>query len=218
MCHTCSMTFPAPRRRCTDNDVDANWWLEPDLDPRDFGAESGHSRSLDTEYGQALLGVRRNQERAKLLCYDCPFIEECRAGAWDEPAHVWAGLDANERFSARSTGQVRIGSTYQHQSARKSRGVREKVVSLFKQGLSVEDIAATLGCNTDSVWYHIKGAVAQLRRSREEQLWQETAPPALPGKVSRALFRSGALTTPTEEPPLGPDSSSGSDTRMPTAA
>lgn len=214
------MTFPAPSRRCTDNDVDANWWLEPDLDPSDFGEESGlATRSLDTEYGKALLDARRNAARAKLLCYDCPFIEECRAGAWDEPAHIWGGLDANERFSARSTGQVRIGSTYQHGSIRKSRGVREKVVSLFKQGLSVGDIAATLGCNTDNVWYHIKGAVAQQRRSREEQLWQNAAPPALPGQMTRASFRSGALTaTTTEEVLPGPDSSSGSDMRTQEAA
>lgn len=198
-------------RRCTDSDVDPEWWFEPDLVPSDFGEDRrANMRSLDTAYGRALQKAHQDQARAKLLCYECPFLAECRGESWDESAHVWAGLDASERYSARSKGSVKIGSTYTYKSMRKSLGQREKVVRLFKRGMSVENVAATLGCNTEQIWYHVKGALATARETREEQLWEQVRPPELPAMVSRQGYRLGQLTRST---PLGPDSSSGWDTR-----
>lgn len=213
-----SMSNAETGRRCLDPDVDSSWWLEPDFDPSDFGMTSSRRPSVDTEYGKALQVARQNQARAKLHCYECPLLADCRSASWDEPAHVWGGLDANERYAARQKGRVPIGSQYVYKSAQNSNKQRAKVVGLFLEGASVDELAATLDCNSEQIWYHVKGALASVRVAREEPLWIQTTPPALPGNVARSSFRLGALTSLDWAFHRGADSSSDSEARAQTAA
>lgn len=214
------MSESEERGICAQPGADASWWLEPDIDPADFGEERGNNRSLDTEYGKALQVARQDLTRGKILCYSCPLLASCRADSWDEPANIFAGLDANERFTARQKGQVQIGSKYVYRSVRNRNNLRQIVVERFVAGSSVTEIAATLGCNTEQVWYQIKGHLASERVNWEETLCQTTPPPTLPARTARSSFRLGALTRDhwATQSPSGRDSSSDSGTRTQTAA
>lgn len=159
--------------RCREEDVDPNWWVEPDL-----------------EHGEENPSGKRDQLRAKLLCFECPILALCRASSWDEPAHVWGGLDPHERYEARTKGLVRrtggpcaptsLGGKYQ------------QVFTAFTSGDTTERIAATLNLSEHTVMNYLRGMLQTRRDNRgDREPCLNHTPPPFPEPMSKQRFLNG---------------------------
>lgn len=180
---------------CMSRGADLDWWIERDIDPADFPDQPDHLtggpnvRSLDGPFGEAYATMTRALVRGKILCYSCPLFVECRNRSWDEPAHVFAGLDWSERFNIRTSQALLLPNN----GAFETKGpTRNRVRELFIAGRDVGDIAETLSRNETTVWWHIKGALAEVRAAREEEeAWQLDPIPGLQQDTNRRRFRRG---------------------------
>jgi hypothetical protein len=174
-----SMDIPDEGRRCRDDDVDPDWWVEDDLPE---GTASEH-----------VAASRDEQIRAQLLCYECPFLRECREAAWSEPAHVWGGLSYGERYKARVAGKVVVPPRRPLRD--RSVKVLAKVRQQYLAGATTEDIAANMNLTLDRVRYHIRTLLIETRIFRERtQAWG--TPPPFRSTMTQAAFRSGLGTSP----------------------
>lgn len=167
--------IPEQGRRCRDDDTDPDWWVEDDLPEGTASAQIAASRD--------------KLIRAQLLCYECPLIRECRAAAWDEPAHVWGGLTYGERFKARKDGKVRVAP----RRPRPDRSVKilAKVRELYLKGATTEDIAASMNLSVDRVRFHTRTLLTETRLFRERQAAWGINPPPLRATMTQAAFRAG---------------------------
>ena len=165
----------AVQPRCRRDDVDPDWWIEPDIP--------------EGEAAGSIAAVRSELIRAQLYCYDCPLIAQCRAESWDEPAHVWGGLTYGERFKARQVGEVQVGQMrpIKDRSAR----VLAKVRRQYLSGDSTDDIAATMDLSVERVRYHIRTLLIQTRTFRERELAWGNPPPPFKATMTQAAYRAG---------------------------
>jgi WhiB family transcriptional regulator, redox-sensing transcriptional regulator len=63
--------------------------------------------AADNELGRKL---RRNERRAKQICWSCPVLEACRDYALNaqEPYGIWGALTASERRQVRAANALRF--------------------------------------------------------------------------------------------------------------
>ena len=173
------MDIPEQGRRCRDEDVNPDWWVEDD-----------HPEGTASE---KVAASRDELIRAQLLCYECPLIEQCRAAAWDEPAHVWGGLTYGERFKARTEGRMVVPPRRPLRD--RSVKVLAKVRQQYLSGATTEEIAASMNLTRDRVRYHIRTLLIETRVFRErQQAW--LTPPPFRSTMTQAAFRSGLGASP----------------------
>ena len=172
--------IPEHGRRCRDDDVDPDWWVEDDLPEGTASSQIAASRD--------------KLIRAQLLCYECPLIRECRAAAWDEPAHVWGGLTYGERFKSRMDGKVRVPP----RRPRKDRSVKilAKVRDLYLSGATTVEIAASMDLSVERVRFHTRTLLNDTRLFRERQAAWGITPPPFKSTMTQAAFRAGLGSSP----------------------
>lgn len=174
------LDIPEQGRRCRDTDVNPDWWVEDDLPEGSASAQIAASRD--------------KLIRAQLLCYECPLIQQCRAAAWDEPAHVWGGLTYGERFKARMDGKVRVAP--RRPKPDRSVKVLAKVREMYLKGATTEDIAASMDLSVERVRFHTRTLLTETRIFRERQAAWGISPPPFRSTMTQAAFRSGLGTSP----------------------
>ena len=168
---------------CAREGYPLEWWIESD----------NHGLSGDPNH-KLPPPDRENHTRGQILCYDCPFLVECRRQAWGEPAHVWAGLNYLERYKAREEGAVlfklpKYLETYEGSSH------RSVIKKRFLAGESLSDIAVSMDRRMEAIWYHVRRVLVQARLDMEGTLWNEAPPPPFGSEMNRQRFRHGAASS-----------------------
>jgi WhiB family redox-sensing transcriptional regulator len=197
---------------CASAEVHPDWWYEQDIFQSDDNFVAAHpSHKVPPE--RQITAIR-----AKLLCYSCPLLASCRSDSWGEPAHIWAGLNHNERFRARVDGRVTFHIPKHVESYDNTH--RPHIRKRFLSGEDLSDIAASLDRSPQTVWYHVRRLLVQARIEQEELLCSLAPPPPLPEGMTFARYRNGAASSSgwvTDLPPGSPFLSSGEETPWDTS-
>lgn len=138
--------------------------LVPDPDifhGEDFPEELGTELQPGPEWGRVVAEARnRNIERerrAQLICSDCLVREACLQENLHEPQGVWGGTTPEERHRLRAGRTIR---TVALKRAPRTSPARDRVVALFQEGLSVEDVALKAGIGRSQVTRYLSDHIA----------------------------------------------------------
>lgn len=181
--------------RCREPDVDPEWWTDPDLYPSDFGMSSddlfgGGVGDRSNPNGAAIHEQATDQLRAKLFCYECPYLVQCRGMSWNEQWHVWGGMTSRDRTKALKSGKLPHIPIFSDKPANKYR--YDAIINGFKRGDSPEDLAATLNLDVRSVMRHIYAAFCRARKLREgSREWKRSTSVEPPKSETLAAFHRG---------------------------
>lgn len=116
---------------------------DPAVDPELFFAPTSEGEFDDQNWGEQEL-------RAQFVCIGCEFQPECLTLGMDEEDGVWGGHTQAERAKLRAGEPIRITAV-----PVRSPG-RDLVVSRFKDGLSIDQIADELGLVRTTVHRRLK--------------------------------------------------------------
>lgn len=130
---------------------DPDAWFEPDIE--------WTTDTLPEETGEYLRQRSEQEQRAVLRCLlECPLVKECRELGKDERYGVWGGTTPAQRKILRAGQPLPLYLPPVKFSAR-----REKVVKLFLEGNSLQEIATMLGTKRSSVRQYVREYITLLQ-------------------------------------------------------
>ena len=170
--------------------MDANWWLEPDVEGRVFGAPH------DSENDNMIQGFYR----ARLLCYlECPLLMACREAGRQELHHVWGGLLPRERRRERETGRTATFTPTEIVTpVMQMPGKWRQVAELIMAGRTAAEIAEEMGISRKSARTYMAQLMRAVRENRERQEGWRTPPPPHP-VATPTSFRRGREVSPRSQ-------------------